>query len=286
MVILYVLIFAAVLLIGTALFSTYTLRTTHTEIEIKDLPESFDGFRFVHISDLHNASFGKKNGRLVERIKKCNPECVIITGDVAGSSSYKHPEKGSFSPLCKGLSPIPIYASLGNHELRLVYKYPELFKGQVEDIRINVTELLDNSSCRIEKNGEHINLFGLSLEGVRHKGFRPFTIPEGVFDGPLKPIKGEANLLLAHIPQLFPEYARHGFQLVLSGHVHGGIIRLPFLGGLLSPERRFFPKYCYGIYEQNDTKMFISAGLGKALIPFRFLCRPEVAEIVLKKSRS
>lgn len=275
---------AAVIFVSIALFSTFTLRTTHTEIPIKNLPKEFDGFRFVHISDLHNASFGKNNRRLVRRIKSCNPECVMLTGDVAGTSSYRHPETSNMRPLCRGLNGIPIYASLGNHELRLSDRYPELYRNQVRQIREDVSCLLDNSSVRLEKNGAHLNLYGLSLLGVRHSGSRPFRIPDGIFSRELKPRQGETNILLAHIPQFFPEYAKHNFDLVLSGHVHGGIIKLPFLGGLLSPERKLFPKYCYGVYEENGSKMFVTAGLGKALIPFRFLCRPEVAEIVLKKS--
>lgn len=277
---------AAVILLGIILFSTFVLRRTYTEISLGNLPDEFDGFKFVHISDLHNASFGKNNGRLIRLIKKCEPECVIFTGDVAGTSSYKHPEDGTFGEMCRGLGNIPIYASLGNHDLRLVYRHPEYYKNQLADIKKNVTKMLHNSSCRLSKNGAHINLFGLSVEGMRHKGEYPFKIPEGIFKGALKPIEGETNILLAHIPQFFPDYAKESFDLVLSGHVHGGIINIPFLGGLLSPERKFFPKYCYGLYEENGTKMFISAGLGKAMVPFRFFCRPEVAEIVLKKTKS
>lgn len=269
----------------TALISTFTLRTTRLEIPLKNLPDEFDGFKLVHISDLHNASFGRSNGRLASRIKECAPDCVLVTGDFAGGVSFEHPEKGSFRKLCLALKPLPVYVSLGNHEMRLVYRHMDLFEKQLADVEQNGCVLLHNAAARIERNGAHINLFGLSVEGARHRGLHQFRIPEGVFDGPLKPEENAANILMAHIPQFLPEYADAGFDLVLSGHIHGGIVRIPGLGGVFSPTRRLFPEYCYGLYERGETKMFVTAGLGRALIPLRFLCRPEVAEIVLKKAR-
>ena len=282
--VIYILIAVAAAFFTAALISTFTLRTTRLEIPIRNLPDEFDGFRLVHISDLHNASFGKNNGRLVSRIKKCNPDCVMMTGDFAGGVSFEHPEKGASHRLCLGLKPLPVYVSLGNHELRLAYRHADLLEKQRADVRDTGCVLLDNSAARIERGGAHINLFGLSLEGARHRGVHPFRIPEGTLDGALKPVEGEVNVLLAHVPQFFPQYAEAGYDLVLSGHIHGGIVRIPGLGGMFSPTRRLFPEYCYGLYERGGTKMFVTAGLGRALIPLRFLCRPEVAEIVLKKA--
>ena len=282
--VIYILIAAAAVFLAAALISTFTLRTTRMEIPIRNLPDEFDGFKLVHVSDLHNASFGKGNGRLISRIKNCKPACVLMTGDFAGGVSFEHPEKGAAHRLWLGLKPLPVYVSLGNHELRLVYRHNDLLEKQRADLRDTGCVLLDNSARRIEKNGAHINLFGLSLEGARHKGVHPFRIPEGTLDGALKPVDGEVNILMAHVPQFFPQYADAGYDLVLSGHIHGGIVRIPGLGGVFSPTRRLFPEYCYGLYERGKTKMFVTAGLGRALIPLRFLCRPEVAEIVLKKA--
>ena len=282
MVILIILAVLGAAFLVTALISTFTLRTTRLEIPIENLPDGFDGFTLVHISDLHNASFGKNNARLASRIKKNAPDCVLVTGDFAGGASFERPEKGSFHKLCLALAPLPVYVSLGNHEMRLVYRHTDLFEKQLADVKRTGCVLLHNSAVRIGRNGEHVNLHGLSVEGARHRGLHQFHIPDGVFDGPLKPAEGEVNILMAHIPQFFPRYTDEGFDLVLSGHIHGGIVRIPGLGGVFSPARRFFPDYCYGVYERGKTRMFVTAGLGRALIPLRFLCRPEVAEIVLK----
>lgn len=282
-IIAYIIAAVAAALLAAALWSTFSLRTTELEIAPENLPDEFDGCRFVLISDLHNASFGRGNRRLIRRIKACEPEFILVTGDFAGGVSFEHPEKGSFHPLLRGLSPAKVYVSFGNHELRLEYNHADQLQKQREDIAKCGGILLDNSAVRIERGGAHINLFGLSVPGERHSGRRPFAIPEGIFEGALKPRENECNILMAHIPQFFPQYADAGFELVLSGHVHGGIVRLPFLGGLLSPTRRLFPEYCYGFYRAKRTVMFITAGLGRALVPLRFMCRPEVVQIVLKK---
>ncbi|MBO4500631.1 MAG: metallophosphoesterase, partial [Clostridia bacterium] len=128
MVIYCILIAVAAAFLVAALISTFTLRTTRLEIPIRNLPDEFDGFKLVHISDLHNASFGKNNGRLASRIKSCKPDCVLMTGDFAGGISFEHPEKGSSHKLCLALKPLPVYVSLGNHEMRLVYRHMDLFE--------------------------------------------------------------------------------------------------------------------------------------------------------------
>lgn len=283
MVIFIIIISLVAVLLAIAVYSTVALRTTEIEVESDRLPDGFDGCKIVHISDLHNSSFGKDNLRLIRRIKKCNPDFVLVTGDFVGGVSFEHPEKGAFHKLCLALAPIPVYVSLGNHELRLQYKHPDLLQKQRDDIAAAGVVLLDNSSCALTRGGARINLYGLSVNGERHRGKRPFEIPRGIFSGALKPAENEYNILMAHIPQFFPEYADAGFDLVLSGHIHGGVVRLPFIGGVFSPSRRLFPKYCYGFCRLKKSVMFITAGLGSALIPLRFLCRPEVVRIVLKK---
>lgn len=284
MVIIYIIAAVAAVLLAAAIWSTFSLRTTELEIALKNLPDEFDGCKFVHISDMHNASFGRGNRRLIRRIENCEPEFILVTGDFAGGVSFERPEKGAFHTLLQGLSPYKVYISFGNHELRLAYKHPELLEKQRADIAECGGILLDNSAACIERGGAHINLFGLSVPGERHSGKHAFEIPDGIFGAALKPRENECNVLMAHIPQFFPQYADAGFDLVLSGHVHGGIIRLPLLGGVLSPTRRLFPDYCYGFYKAKNTLMFITAGLGRALVPLRFMCRPEVVQIVLKKA--
>ncbi|SHH94836.1 metallophosphoesterase [Clostridium grantii] len=91
------------------------------------------------------------------------------------------------------------------------------------------------------------------------------------------------NILLVHNPKYFEKYSNWGADLIFSGHVHGGIIRLPYLGGLLSPDRRFFPKYDNGVYENNGNKMIVSRGLGNSHLNLRINNKPELIVVTLKK---
>ena len=94
--------------------------------------------------------------------------------------------------------------------------------------------------------------------------------------------KDEFNILLAHTPFYFDEYEKWGADLTLCGHVHGGVVRLPFVGGLLSPDRKFFPKYDLGKYEKNNSTMLVSKGLGGSKVLIRINCKPEIVSIKLK----
>ena len=94
--------------------------------------------------------------------------------------------------------------------------------------------------------------------------------------------KTQYTILLSHRPELIDTYTEENFDLVLSGHAHGGQIRIPFLGGLVAPNQGFLPKYTSGIYEKNDTKMIVSRGIGNSIIPFRINNRPELVVINLQ----
>lgn len=269
--------------IVAAVLSTRLIRTTHIEFTLDNLPDEFDGCHFAQISDLHNSVFGRNNKKLIERIRKTNPIALLVTGDVTAGLSYVNPQKSSFYRLCQNLNDIPVFFTLGNHEERLVRKLPDMYENLLTSFSESGINVLDDKKASLDINGAHINIYGLSIRGVRHHGDNKYHFDTGLFGNQLKPEKGAVNILMAHIPQFFEEYAKQEFDIVLSGHMHGGIIQIPHFGGLLSPERKFFPEYCYGLYEKGKTKMFISAGLGKSIIPFRLFCRPEVVEITLKK---
>ena len=96
------------------------------------------------------------------------------------------------------------------------------------------------------------------------------------------PNKDEYNILLMHTPTFFEAYEDWGADLILSGHIHGGLIRLPFVGGVFSPDRKLFPKYCYGKYELDNSTMIVSGGLSRGETGFRLFNRPEIVTITLK----
>lgn len=131
--------------------------------------------------------------------------------------------------------------------------------------------LLEDDAVTITENGEEIRLLGVDDPAV---GDVPAALQS------VEKNKG-FNILLSHRPELFSDYAASGMDLVLSGHAHGGQVRLPFIGGLVAPDQGMFPEYTEGLYKDGDTNMVVNRGLGNSIIPLRIFNRPEVVEITL-----
>ena len=148
---------------------------------------------------------------------------------------------------------------------------------------------LNNEKIKIEKDGKSINIYGLIIPLEYYPYFfknyknKNMQLKQDFINNKLGEINiDEYNILLAHTPFFFEDYEKYGVDLVLAGHVHGGIIRLPKVGGLLSPNREFFPKYDFGKYIKNNTTMLLSKGLGGSKVLIRFACKPEIVSITLK----
>lgn len=248
--------------------------STHT-VSPTGLPSEFDGFRIVHLSDLHNKNF---NGRLTKKITDLSPDIIVITGDII--DFYHTKTQVSIEFIEKIRSVAPIYYVTGNHEGR-IEEYPE-FRKEIENLGVII---LENKSTFIEHNGCKIQISGISditfFEGELHEE------KEAEFFQKLsemKPAKnGTTNILLSHRPEYFERYAEVGYDLVFCGHAHGGQIRLPFIGGLFSPGQGFLPKFSEGIHEKDGTKMIVSRGFGNSVFPLRIFNRPEIIVCDLKK---
>lgn len=268
-----------------------SLDITRFRLSYEDLPDSFDGYRIVQISDMHGKTFGAKNVTLANKIKALKPDILIATGDMMSSTVDDGQAFLDFLD-CFG-NYCPVYMCLGNHEqivrwlnstgnVNINYNY---FINEVEKRGVI---LLDNSRTELKKGDDSISLDGLTLE-LYHYSRRDQQIDENLFLTTSyinqvigKPAK-EFTILLAHNPAYFKEYAKWGADLVLSGHVHGGVIRIPFKGGLLSPEKVFFPEYDAGLFEEGKSKMIVNRGLGYSQINFRLFNRPEISFIELNK---
>ena len=140
---------------------------------------------------------------------------------------------------------------------------------------------------KIKNKDSYINVYGLTLPFSCYKYLfdkdKNIDLEDNFLGKNLGDINSnEYNILLAHSPFYFKEYEKWGADLVLAGHVHGGIIRLPYVGGLLSPNRHFFPEYDLGKYEINNSTMIVSKGLGGSKVLIRVNCKPEVVKITLK----
>lgn len=228
------------------------------------LPEGFEGARVLHLSDLHSKTFGEMNGNLISSCEACKPDIIFFTGDLIS----KNENRSFFDAklyLFERLTAIcDVYFILGNHE-----QYnPENCKYICDKLKKLGVKILKNESDFVYRNGDRIKVTGLrpSVKCYRTNNGYADLLP--ITEEYVKSLLGECdrdefNILLSHNPFGFEAYAKWGADLVFSGHCHGGIIRLPLLGGLLSPERRFFPKYTKGTYFYDSSKMIVSAGLGK-----------------------
>lgn len=219
------------------------------------------GIKIVQISDLHKRRFGKGNSRICDKVKAEKPDLIFITGDlVSRTETDLSNVRIMLSSLC---SIAPVYIIFGNHEQSLSQEMQREFISMVASTD---AILLRNSSADITVNGRLLHIFGLEQKyttykkGSSYRGLDGFTHDEMTALLGTRP-DGEV-LLLAHNPFFAGTYAQWGADCVFSGHVHGGAVRL-FGIGILSPERRFFPKYTKGVYTLGKTKMVVSSGLGK-----------------------
>lgn len=239
-------------------------------------------YRFVMLSDLHGKSFGKDNERLMRAIDRINPEGIYIAGDMVTAKPGKDFRKTT--AFIRRLSEkYPVYYGSGNHEYRMEI-YPQKYKDMSERferaIRHQGLERLKNRKVLLEH--KNIAVYGVEIDREFYKKTRVPKMTGAYLEKKLgKPDKERFNILIAHNPSYFPAYAAFGADLVLAGHVHGGIARLPFLGGMISPSLRLFPRYDGGRYREGESVMILGRGLGTHTIPVRFFNPGELVEIVI-----
>ena len=263
------------LVIGIAWGNTALELNTYT-ISSSKLPQSFDGYRIAHVSDLHNTEMGKNNEKLLAMLRDADPDMIAITGDLIDSRNTDIEVALKF--VREAVKIAPCYYVTGNHEAR-VNEYGEL-KAGMETAGVTV---LEDVRTEISMEGATITLIGVNDPSYQTDYL--FGDSETVLNTKLEKLhteNGEFTVLLSHRPELFDTYADHGLDLVLSGHAHGGQFRLPFFGGLVAPNQGFFPEYDAGIYTEGNTNMLVSRGIGNSILPFRINNRPEVILIELQ----
>lgn len=250
------------------------IQTQVVEVDIPALPAAFDGLRIVHLSDLHGKEFGKDNEKLLQRVAELEPDLIAITGDLIDQESQLE----MVPALAEGLSAIaPTYYVTGNHEwaVRRVNELKELLTQH--GVRV-----LTNSYQVWEKDGATFAVAGVDDPNG------PWDQKTG--DELREEIDADLVLLLAH-RNTVEEYAGWGYDLVLCGHGHGGIFRIPLLNiGVFGTNREFFPKYAGGLYEmEGGGSCFVSRGLGSNTVPFhafRLFDRPDLPVLVLHAAGS
>lgn len=278
--ILLIVILLAVVLLAVGIIDGNRFVTVRQEFALPGLTKEC---RFVLISDLHNKVYGDRNDRVINAIHKINPDFIVLAGDLVTSKVKEDMTPGI--ELVNALSrQYRIYYGLGNHESKM-QKDTEHFGGKFDQLMKAVSGknvwVLQNGAIDLPEYNIRITGLDLDLDYFAH--FRIRKMRDNYLQDTLPGYDNrKCNLLIAHNPDYFEDYAGWGAHLVLSGHVHGGIMRLPFLGGVIAPSYRIFPKYDGGVFRSGASVMLLGRGLGSHTLPFRFFNPAELYEIVLR----
>ena len=261
-------------------FQNKHLETTHYTYAAEQLGADLEGYRIVQISDLHNAKFGKDNQKLVDRIRECEPDMIVLTGDLVDSNHTNVDRAVQF--VDEIVKICPVYYVTGNHEYWLeASEYDELMSGLTGAGAV----ILDDQVVEISRGDAKFRLVGLDDKSLADGtlGTLLNDQAEQKEETADNEDSGEKTLtvVLAHEPQHLARYAGTGVDLVLSGHAHGGQFRLPFVGGIVAPDQGFLPEYTAGEYYMNGTEMIVSRGLGNSVIPVRLFNFPEIVCVEL-----
>lgn len=251
----------------------------------KKLPKSLEDYKILQISDLHSKEFGTNNEKLINSIKEINPDLILVTGDMFTVSDISidmnEEELVPYQLLSKLATHYKIVYVSGNHEegKDIIYNGDDYrtrdrsknnaynrYRSKLESLGVTFVE-----NSYLQNYNDFINIYGVYFDSMeKNEYYQSIDLDKTKF-----------NIMLCHDPKYFDTFANMGFDLVLSGHVHGGIIRIPLVGGLFSPDRTFFPKYDKGIYKINNSYMNVSTGLGDSILK-RVFNPPEINVIILK----
>lgn len=267
------IILGILLIISWIIWTNVNITSSYFQIENEKIPPEFDGFKIVHVSDLHNHPWKET---LINKIKTEEPDLIAITGDLVDSSRTDFDIAVDFIKEAGKIA--PIYYVTGNHEASL--KDYSVLKERLEK---NAVNMMDNTSLFIERGANKIKILGVQDPDFVEPEGRKIIQGEIVYNKINELLnKNYFNIILTHRPEHFKQYVSLEADLVLAGHAHGGQVRIPFIGGLIAPHQGIFPKYTEGLYTDENTSMIVSRGLGNSIIPIRINNSPELVIIKLK----
>lgn len=254
--------------------------TTHYTHESERVPEAFDGYKIVQVSDFHNAYFGRRSKTLLDQVRAADADVIFVTGDVI---DRRTPNLKRAVHLLHELTHIlPVYYVTGNHEAHYVH-----FDRLEQAIEMSQVRNISKGSERLYIGDDYIRLIG--MEDLWFYGNEEEHALSDFFEADLRQrLNNESDaftIVLSHRPELLDLYGRYEIDLVFTGHAHGGQIRLPVVKGLYAPHQGVLPKYTEGVHEKDGTHMVVSRGLGNSRFPFRVFNHPEIVVMELKRKQ-
>lgn len=245
--------------------------------------------RFVMLSDLHDTDVTHdRNKTLLDSIDSLSPDFVILAGDMI--TSYMQPKYSSdkaFDFLRELSARHKVYYGLGNHEQRYrvdAEKFPGKFDALMDHLKKCGINVLSDDHTDIEGAGIRVYGYDIPIDNYR-RGIKPYLGADAIESAIGKCDSSVYNILIAHTPDYFEDYVKWNADLVLSGHLHGGIVGVPGIGGLLSPQLELFPKYDFGTYTKDNTTMIVSRGIGWHTIPVRIFNKAEIVSITVNGTK-
>lgn len=276
-----VLVILAVLVLLESWRENHMFRKTSYRIESSKLQSLQRERKVIFLSDLHNHCYGKQNEKLLDAIRREKPDLILISGDMLIGKEGISPEIAQ-AFVCRLPDICEVYYSNGNHEQRMKenpQKYGDTYFQYQAELKKAGVHFLENEKASLTWDGTIIDLYGLEIP---HKFYTKFT----KIELPVKEVqncigdsaKEHYEIVMAHNPVFADTYMKWGADLTLSGHLHGGLVRIPGLGGVISPQIKLFPKYSGELTIEGEQAVVVSKGLGMHTFCFRF-CNP--AEMVV-----
>lgn len=244
-------------------FEYKAIAVTRYTVPVKNLPPEFHGFTILHLTDLHTKEYGLAQKDLIRLIKQQKYDLVAMTGDFIDKRNFYFEP---VIPLIKAITDKATFFVPGNHEWASSF----YIKDDLESLGVKV---LDNKSCKFVLGPSHIWLVGVD---------DPYLGRDKLTQALEQATENDVKILLAHAPNIFPQSIESGIELTLTGHTHGGQVRLPLVGAIVVPGQGLFPKYDYGLFQEGGKSMVINGGLGESVLPIRFGSRPEIVLIKLE----
>lgn len=279
---------ACILASAEILRELHTFEVRHYSIPLPKMKKE-EKRKVLFLTDLHGKEYGKENRRLIKKIREEKPDYILIGGDMLTRTKKETEQKALrlFSHLA-GIC--PVYAANGNHEQKMkenLEDYGTRYEKYKEAVKSTGVHLLENDSVSLHFEGQPVKVTGLEIplscySRVKREELRISQISErvGVSE------KEEYQILLAHNPAFISQYWEWGADLVLSGHLHGGIVRIPGIGGVITPQFKLFPRYSGDMYQKDGHISVVSKGLGTHTVNVRLFNPAELTAVTFYGSKS
>lgn len=277
-----ILAFISVLLIisfVSLLYGNFSVEVQKIPVFSDKLPESFHNYLIAHISDYHNRTSEIADKQIIDSLNEEKPDIIVITGDLIDSEFPDVDVSLEFTKKLCGIA--PVYFVTGNHESNVWRSDEDEFNRLIDGLKEQGITVLRNLSVEIKNaSGDCFYLHGID-DPYFYGGYEQVFQRTEILCNDLDINDEKINVLLAHHPETLSVYSEYNFDLVFSGHAHGG--QVTFFGkAVIAPDQVIFPPYTEGLYKMDDTQLVLSRGIGYSKLPVRVFCRSHLVYSELK----